>query len=186
MIEARNLIAKIATNNDEIEACKRLRHRIFLRGLNEGIGDSEKGVKLDEDIYDSLAEHIILIDKKRLCKGLNNYAVGTCRLIVGGASDGPNHFYSNSEFVIDSLVKSRNLFLEVGRSCVDHEYRDGLALYLLWLTLLKYLENKKLKLFLVSLHLKETLQMNLITRLVFCITIIYPRKLRFQQGLKVF
>ena len=106
MIETRNLIAKIATNNDEIEACKRLRHRIFLRALNEGIGDSEQGIKLDEDIYDSLAEHIILIDRKRLCKGLNNYAVGTCRLIVGSASDGPNHFYSNSEFVIDSLVKS--------------------------------------------------------------------------------
>ena len=145
MIETRNLIAKIATNNDEIEACKRLRHRIFLRGLNEGIGDSEQGVKLDEDIYDSLAEHIILIDRKRLCKGLNNYAVGTCRLIVGSASDGPNHFYSNSEFVIDSLVKSRNLFLEVGRSCVDHEYRDGLALYLLWLALVKYLENKEVE-----------------------------------------
>ena len=34
MIETRNLIAKIATNNDEIEACKRLRHRIFLRTMD--------------------------------------------------------------------------------------------------------------------------------------------------------
>ena len=145
MRETRNLIAKIATSNDEIEACKRLRHRSFLRAFSDGIVDPEQAVELDEDMYDSLAEHIILIDRKRLCKGLNNYAVGTCRLIVGSVSDGPNHFYSNSEFVIDSLVKSRNHFLEVGRSCVDHEYRDGVALYLLWLALIKYLKNRRVE-----------------------------------------
>ena len=28
---------------------------------------------------------------------------------------------------------------------MDHEYRDGLALYLLWLALIKYLENKEVE-----------------------------------------
>ncbi len=47
MRETRNLIAKIATNNDEIEACKRLRHLIFLRVFSERIGDPEQDVELD-------------------------------------------------------------------------------------------------------------------------------------------
>ena len=140
-----NLIAKLASNSDELEASKILRHRIF-RNKNKGILDQSLGRQYsDRDGYDDLAEHIVIIDRQRLIDGSQNYVVGTCRLIIGDFSDGPNHFYSNSEFMIEPLVKFEKRFLELGRTCLDPEYRDGRGLYLLWLAFLKYLSEKKIE-----------------------------------------
>ncbi len=144
-METGNLIAKLATNSDELEASKILRHRIFRERNNESFDQSSNSQYLDYDGYDKLAEHIVIIDRQRLIDGSQNYVVGTCRLIIGDFSDGPNHFYSNSEFMIESLVKFEKRFLELGRTCLDPKYRDGRGLYLLWLTFLRYISENKIE-----------------------------------------
>ena len=137
-----HLIAKIATEYDEIESSKRLRHRVFSKN-SRCISDYRKaGELIDTDCYDLQAEHLVLIDNVRRKNGSKDYVVGTCRLITGDYLDGPQHFYSNSEFVLDKLLQSPKRFLELGRACVDHDYRLGPALFFLWRTLLRYLVNK--------------------------------------------
>ena len=76
-----HLIAKIATEYDEIESSKRLRHRVFSKN-SRCISDYRKaGELIDTDCYDLQAEHLVLIDNVRRRNGSKDYVVGTLSLI---------------------------------------------------------------------------------------------------------
>ena len=91
----------------------------FLRTLDTFQTVGRAGEMIDTDCYDLQTEHLVLIDNVRRKTVQENYVVGTCRLITGDYLDGPQHFYSNSEFVLDKLLQSPKRFLELGRACVD-------------------------------------------------------------------
>ena len=128
----RHLIAKLATDSDEIMSALKLRHRIFIRKNRLEKRNLDQNEEFDWDQYERKAQHLILIDKARLVAGRHDYVVGTCRMITGDLKVGPQQFYSNSEFILDNLLCSSKHFLEVGRACIDTEYRAGEALFLLW------------------------------------------------------
>ena len=141
----RHLIAKLATEGDEITSALRLRHRVFIGESCTNKKNIEQNKELDWDQYENKAEHLVLIDKARFIAGRHDYVVGTCRIIVGDLTAGPQQFYSNSEFFLDNLVRSSKRFLEVGRACVDNEYRAGEVLFLLWKELVKFLNKSDIE-----------------------------------------
>jgi putative hemolysin len=58
--------------------------------------------------------------------------VGTYRLLTPEAARQAGGYYSESEFDLGPLAALRPRLVEVGRSCIDAEFRHGTAIMLLW------------------------------------------------------
>jgi putative hemolysin len=129
-IEADDFIVKTAESQEDIEKAQKLRHKIF---LEEGLGQSH-ATGLDFDAFDSIADHLMIIDKK------SGDAVGTYRLIH--SSEAPK-FYSQSEFYLDEFLQIDGAKLEMGRACTHMDFRNGRTMDLLWQGLSLYISLSK-------------------------------------------
>ena len=97
-------------------------------------------MRLDYDKIDKFADHLIVIDKKR--KGIKNKIVGTYRLIRGDVASHFGGFYTSSEFDLTNILNSykHKQILELGRSCVHKDYRNGTTMKLLWKAIAEYIK----------------------------------------------
>lgn len=134
-----DFLVKLAQTKEEVDLAKRLRFAVFNIELQKGLRASYAS-GLDEDEYDSLCEHIIIIDKK------SQEAVGTYRLLLGKKiKENNGSFYSESEFDLASLGRHRHSFLEIGRSCVHKDFRRGAVVALLWHAILDYVKTHQVE-----------------------------------------
>ena len=88
-----HLIAKKAEHESEIEAALKLRFEVFNVEMNEGLQSSYK-TGLDYDEFDSLCDHIIVVDAEK------NMVIGTYRLLLGSEAEKGLGYYSETEFEI--------------------------------------------------------------------------------------
>ena len=91
---------------------------------------------------------MIVIDKNR--KGIENKIIGTYRLIRGDIAAHFGGFYTSSEFDLSKILRSYkyNQILELGRSCVHKDYRNGTIMNLLWKAIAKYIKLYDIKILL--------------------------------------
>ena len=119
---------KIANQLEELYPLLRLRHQVFF-------GSSENDSALDIDEYDFDADHLCLWDNEA------QKAVGTYRL---RNSTKIKEYYSASEFDCLHMIQSLpGIKVELGRACVHADYRNGVAVPLLWQGLGAYLSTLK-------------------------------------------
>jgi len=85
---------------------------------------------MDIDEYDIDSDHLIIIDKK------SNEVVGTFRLRSSRFVD---RFYSESEFEMQEFKDIPGEKLELGRACIDPQYRKGTVISLIWRGIAEYL-----------------------------------------------
>jgi len=78
------------------------------------------GVESDIDTWDEIAHHI--------CYVYDDHIVGYYRAIP--YTD--KNFYTESEFDLSGLNIDRNKILEIGRACVDSNFRNGSVIPALW------------------------------------------------------
>ena len=123
LAELDNFRIKLAENPAEVEAAQRLRYRVFKS--EQGRLENCRG-GLDRDRFDRYCRHLLVVDKAR------NEVVGTYRALFGRNAEAAGSFYSEDEFRIFGLPAIRNEACEVGRSCVDAEFRSGAVVALLW------------------------------------------------------
>ena len=128
-LEAGNLIVRIAENAREIDLAQRLRFRIFCGELGAKANPQVMAEQRDFDKFDDVCEHMLVVDRN---KQGDDSIVGTYRLLTRTRMQKIGHFYSESEFNIDQLKKIEGEIMELGRSCVDKEYRSRAAMQLLW------------------------------------------------------
>jgi putative hemolysin len=121
----KQLIVKQATQNHEIEAALRLRFEVFNIEMNEGLQNSYR-TGLDRDEYDSVCEHIIVVDESK------DLVVGTYRMLLGSEAEKTLGYYSENEFEMSSFRKLSGEKLELGRACVHQDYRGTAVLGLMW------------------------------------------------------
>ncbi len=121
-IKVGHLRAKLAENKQEIKSAKELRYRIFV----EELGAKANQAKEDSDIFDDVCDHLLVIDDK------NKIVVGTYRLMRSSIGKKFGKFYSQAEYDIDILLNLPGETLELGRSCVDKNYRNRSTMQLLW------------------------------------------------------
>jgi putative hemolysin len=117
--EAGPYILKTATSNDELRQALQLRYQVFHK---EFIG-RQGATGLDMDEYDFLCDHLIVIEKK------TSSVIGTYRLNCTLFSD---QFYSENEFQLDAVHKNHSVKTELGRACIDKNFRRGIVISLLW------------------------------------------------------
>ena len=147
-IEVDNFVIKIAENKLELKKAQALRYSVFYKEKQAIPTISKKILRLDYDKVDNFADHLIVIDKNR--KGFKNKIVGTYRLVRGDIAAHCGGFYTSSEFDLSKILNSykNNQMLELGRSCVHKDYRNGTIMNLLWKAIAEYVKLHDIKILL--------------------------------------
>ncbi|PPQ29166.1 GNAT family N-acetyltransferase [Rhodopila globiformis] len=125
-----NLGVRLAADAAEIEAIQALRYRVFYQEMGAHADETTIATERDCDIYDTVADHLLVIDHT-LGEGPDG-VVGTYRLIQRDGARQIGRFYSAGEYDISVIEATPGRILELGRSCVDLDYRSRAVMQLLW------------------------------------------------------
>ena len=147
-IEIDNFVIKIAEKKSELKKAQALRYTVFYNEKKAVPTISKKILRLDYDKVDKFADHLIVIDKNK--KDIKNTIVGTYRLLRGDVATHCGGFYTSSEFDLSKVLNSyKNIqILELGRSCVHQDYRNGIIMNLLWKAIAEYVKFYDIKILL--------------------------------------
>ncbi|MCG7361785.1 GNAT family N-acetyltransferase [Roseomonas sp. ACRSG] len=136
-LRAGNLGVRIAISKDEVDAAQALRYRIFYGEMGAHADAATAAAARDRDAFDDVADHLLVLDHN-LGEGAKA-VVGTYRLIRREAAARVGGFYSASEYDVTPLTSRPGPVLELGRSCVDAEYRGRPSMQLLWAGIAAYI-----------------------------------------------
>ena len=136
-IESDNFIIKLVQTKSELKKAQALRYSVFYKEKKAKPTLPKKLIRLDYDKIDKFADHLIVIDKNR-----KNKIVGTYRLIRGDVAELYGGYYSSTEFNLINIVNNyqNKHILELGRSCVHQNYRNGTIMNLLWKAIAEYVK----------------------------------------------
>jgi putative hemolysin len=121
--------AALARDATEVRKAQRLRYRVFVEEFGASIPFHEEGLDCDE--FDPHCDHLLVQDLE------TGEVVGTYRLLTAANAQRIGGFYSEREFHLHNLAPLRSRIIEVGRACVDPEYRSGVVIVKLWAALTK-------------------------------------------------
>jgi putative hemolysin len=131
-----SLEVRLAATPEEIDAAQALRYHVFYEEMGATPSPEMKARKRDFDQFDAHCDHLLVFDHSRKNK---NPVIGTYRLIRRDAAKKCGGFYSTSEYDISPLLDYPGEILELGRSCIDAEYRTGQVMQVLWRGLTAYI-----------------------------------------------
>ena len=146
ILESENYSIKLAETKSELKQAQALRYSVFYKEKKAKPTFAKKIIKLDYDKIDKYADHLIVLDKKNT----KNKIVGTYRLIRGDVAKLFGGYYSSSEFNLINITnnyKDKHI-LELGRSCVHQDYRNGSIMNLLWKAIAEYVKLYDIKILL--------------------------------------
>lgn len=128
---------RLAVSEADLLGAQRLRYRVFVEelGADGPLVDHENHFERDE--FDPLVDHLVLIDHRKSEANLE-HVVGVYRLLPGARAEAFGRFYCDAEYDLSPLRNSGRPLLELGRSCIDAEYRGGPGMLLMWSALAEY------------------------------------------------
>ncbi len=127
-----SLHVAIATCESEILEAQKLRWRVFADEMGARLPSRTPGV--DRDLYDPYCDHLIVRDED------NGRIVGTYRILPPANAVKVGSYYSETEFDLTRFAHLRPRMVELGRSCIDADYRTGATIALLWSGLARYMQ----------------------------------------------
>ena len=125
-----HVVLRLARDERDLRAAQRLRYRVFVEELGAAHPGVDHAARLEQDAFDARFEHLLLIDTRRDGARLDD-VVGVYRILTD-ARAGTGRFYSEDEYDLTPLRASGLRLMELGRSCVDRDYRGGTAMLHLW------------------------------------------------------
>ena len=135
-IVQRTLEARIARTDAEIDAAMALRYRVFYQEMAARPTAEMEARQRDFDEFDPVADHLLVIQREHG----HEQVVGTYRLLRRAQAEKIGDFYSAREYDISAILAYRGpgQILELGRSCVDAQFRTGATMQLLWRAIAGY------------------------------------------------
>jgi putative hemolysin len=127
----RRLTFSLARTGAEVEEAQRIRFKVFAEEMGAKLPNAESG--LDIDRFDRFCDHLLVRDHA------NDKVVGTYRILPPEQAVNAGGYYSETEFDLSRLENLRDRMMEVGRSCVHPDYRDGATITQLWSGLADYI-----------------------------------------------
>ncbi|MFD3314550.1 GNAT family N-acetyltransferase [Streptomyces sp. NPDC058694] len=121
----------LARDEADVRAAQRLRHDVFAGEMGALLSSSQPG--LDVDSFDAYCDHLLVRDTT------NGQVVGTYRLLPPDRAAVAGRLYSEGEFDLGPLAGIRSGLVEVGRSCVHPDHRDGAVIGLIWAGIARYM-----------------------------------------------
>jgi len=125
------LTVSMARTVSEIAEAQRLRYKVFGEEMGASLASAHEGI--DRDIFDSYCDHLLVRDNA------DNKVIGTYRILSPDCARSIGSYYSETEFDLTRLAHLRNSMVEVGRSCVHMDFRDGATITRLWGGLADYM-----------------------------------------------
>ena len=148
------LEVRLAETRSDIKRAQRLRYQVFYEEMAASPSITAKMRRLDEDPFDAICDHLLVIDLTKSTAPPNPWAtsrnpkvVGTYRLLRQEMAERGRGFYTQGEYDIAPMIKRQppgTRFLELGRSCVLESYRSKRSVELLWHGLWTYVRENKI------------------------------------------
>lgn len=136
-VRSGNLRIRLAADKAEINAAQALRYKVFCTEMAATPTAAMAAAEREYDSFDDYCDHLLVFDENR--GGGARSVVGTYRLMRREAAARCGQFYSADEYDISRLLAYPHGILEVGRSCVDRNYRSGATMQLLWRGIAAYI-----------------------------------------------
>lgn len=107
----------------EVRESQRLRYRIFGQEMGADLAVDEPG--LDADRFDRYCRHLLV-------RAADGTLVACTRILTDEMAQGSGGFYSAGEFDLGMIHHLPGRAMEIGRTCVHADYRNGTVIGLLW------------------------------------------------------
>lgn len=124
----------LARDEEDVRAAQRLRHDVFAGEMGAVLATPRPGH--DVDAFDAYCDHLLVRDTA------TGRAVGTYRLLPPERAALAGRLYSEGEFDLAALDAIRPGLVEVGRSCVHPDHRDGAVIGLIWAGIARYMTDR--------------------------------------------
>lgn len=121
----------LASSPSELEAAQRLRHEVFAGEMGAALPDAGSG--LDRDPLDPFCHHLLVRERH------SGTVVACTRILTEESASTAGGFYSLSEFELGPLMNLPGKTLEIGRTCVRADHRQGAAINALWTGLARFM-----------------------------------------------
>lgn len=126
-----------AVDAAEVREAQALRHAVFVGEMGACLPGSAPG--LDCDGLDPFCEHLIVREAG------SGAVVGTYRVLTPQQARCAGRLYADAEFDLSRLARLRPRLLELGRSCVHAQHRNGAVIMALWLALGDYVREHRIE-----------------------------------------
>jgi len=143
LADASSLHVSVAQSQEDIRAAQRLRYDVFVTELGGDGPLVDHENRLEKDVFDRFADHLLLRDDSRYDSPTRGIA-GVYRLMTKQHAAAAGQFYSESEFDLSILKHSTKNVLELGRSCLHPDMRSGAGLTALWQGVAHYAEARSI------------------------------------------
>ncbi|MBK3646209.1 MULTISPECIES: GNAT family N-acetyltransferase [Streptomyces] len=124
----------LARDEADVRAAQRLRHEVFAGELGALLTTAQPGY--DIDAFDAYCDHLLVREET------TGQVVGTYRLLPPERAAVAGRLYSEGEFDLGPLDAIRPGLVEVGRSCVHPDHRDGAVIGLIWAGIARYMVDR--------------------------------------------
>ncbi|MGW1402371.1 GNAT family N-acetyltransferase [Streptomyces sp. NPDC002405] len=124
----------LARDEADVRAAQRLRYDVFAGEMGALLSTPQPGY--DVDPFDAYCDHLLVRDTT------TGQVVGTYRLLPPERAAIAGRLYAEGEFDITALAPIRPGLVEVGRSCVHPDHRDGAVIGLIWAGLARYMVDR--------------------------------------------
>lgn len=128
-ITSGHLTLRLAETEADVYAAQRLRYRIFCEEMGAAANLAVQQQKRDFDRFDDACYHLLVLDNTRVGDAR---VVGTYRLLTGINMSRVGSFYTETEYDISPLKGFKGELMELGRSCVEQQYRTRPVIQMLW------------------------------------------------------
>jgi putative hemolysin len=124
-----------ASSPEEVRAAQALRWQVFAGEMGAKLNSPVQG--LDIDPFDWFCEHLLV-------KDATGAVVGTYRALLPEQAELACGWYSSTEFYLKPLLPYAERVMEVGRSCVHADHRNGTVMMMLWQELARFMDRQGL------------------------------------------
>ena len=125
-----------ARHLDEVREAQRLRYQVFAQEMGARLQTPLPGH--DVDLFDDFCEHLLVRD------AASRQVIGTYRVLTPAQARRVGSTYSDTEFDLTRLRSLRERMVELGRSCVHAEHRQGGVIMALWGALAGFMVRNRL------------------------------------------
>lgn len=137
------LEVKLASTAAEIDAVQALRYRVFYEEQGATPTTEMAARRRDYDSLDQFCDHLLVCDTSK--EDLLERIVGTYRMIRKPHAEANGSWYSVGEYDVSKIIANADEVLEVGRSCIDADYRNRYVMTLMWKGIAVYAAQHQIK-----------------------------------------
>ncbi|MEJ2479605.1 MAG: GNAT family N-acyltransferase [Acidihalobacter sp.] len=126
-----SLVAELATTQQQVRESQRLRYRVFAEEMGAHVHTALPGH--EADAYDRYCHHLLVRNRR------SGEVVASARILTDTQSRLCGGFYSESEFDFSAVLARPGRVIEIGRTCVAPDCRNGAAIGVLWSALARFM-----------------------------------------------